>query len=77
MKRLITMLAATLVLCQGALAQLKELGFQESLTWQKMNAAPAPLQQIGKVEVIKPDGKGNSLWSVGCETIERGFTVYD
>ena len=71
------MLAATLILCQGAVAQLKELGFQESLTWQKMNAVPAPLEQIGKVEVVKPDGKGNSLWSVGCETIERGFTVYD
>ena len=77
MKRLITMLAAILVLCQGAVAQLKELGFQESLTWKKMNAVPAPLQQIGKVDVVKPDGKGNSLWSVGCETIERGFTVYD
>ena len=77
MKRLITMLVAVLILCQGAVAQLKELGFQESLTWQKMNAVPAPLEQIGKVEVVKPDGKGNSLWSVGCETIERGFTVYD
>ena len=77
MKRLITMLASILILCQGAVAQLKELGFQESLTWKKMNAVPAPLKQIGKVEVVKPDGKGNSLWSVGCETIERGFTVYD
>ena len=76
-KKLITVAAAALLLCSGAFAQLKELGFQESLTWQKMNAVPAPLEQIGKVDVVKPDGKGNSLWSVGCETIERGFTVYD
>ena len=76
-KRLLTVAAGALLLCQGAMAQLKELGFQESLTWEKMNAVPAPLKQIGTVEVVKPDGKGNSLWSVGCETIERGFTVYD
>lgn len=76
-KKLITVAAAAMLLCSGAFAQLKELGFQESLTWQKMNAVPAPLEQIGTVEVVKPDGKGNSLWSVGCETIERGFTVYD
>ena len=77
MKKLITIVAAALMLCQGAMAQLKELGFQESLTWEKMNAVPAPLKQIGTIEVVKPDGMGNSLWSVGCETIERGFTVYD
>ena len=77
MKKLITIVAAALMLCQGTMAQLKELGFQESLTWEKMNAVPAPLKQIGTIEVVKPDGRGNSLWSVGCETIERGFTVYD
>ena len=77
MKRLITIVVAAILLCQGAMAQLKELGFQESLTWEKMNAVPAPLKQIGTIEVVKPDGRGNSLWSVGCETIERGFTVYD
>ncbi len=76
-KKLTSFFAAILLLCQGAQAQLKELGFQESLTWGKMNAAPATLKQIATVEVVKPDGKGNSLWSVGCETIERGFTVYD
>ena len=76
-KKLITVVAAALLLCQGSFAQLKELGFQESLTWEKMNAVPAPLKQIGTVDVVKPDGTGNSLWSVGCETIERGFTVYD
>ena len=77
MKRLLTVVALALIMCQGMMAQLKELGFQESLTWEKMNAVPAPLKQIGTVEVVKPDGTGNSLWSVGCETIERGFTVYD
>lgn len=77
MKKLLTVVALALVMCQGMMAQLKELGFQESLTWEKMNAVPAPLKQIGTVEVVKPDGKGHSLWSVGCETIERGFTVYD
>ena len=77
MKRLLTVVALALVMCQSIMAQLKELGFQESLTWEKINAVPAPLKQIGTVEVVKPDGKGNSLWSVGCETIERGFTVYD
>ena len=62
MKRLITFFALALLFCQGAMAQLKELGFQESLTWEKMNAVPAPLKQIGTVEVVKPDGTGNSLW---------------
>ena len=58
-KKLITVAAAAMLLCSGAFAQLKELGFQESLTWQKMNAVPAPLEQIGKGDVVKPDGKGN------------------
>ena len=51
MKRLLTVAALALVMCQGMMAQLKELGFQESLTWEKMNAVPAPLKQIGTVEV--------------------------
>ena len=77
MKRLITIISAIILLSQAAMAQLKELGFQESLTWEKMNSVPAPLKQFGKVAVTKPDGSGNSLWSVGCETFERGFTVFD
>ena len=77
MKRLCLISAVLFLFSLGASAQLKELGFQKSLTWEKMNAVPAPLKQIGTVDVVRPDGKGNSLWSVGCETIERGFTVYD
>ena len=77
MKRLITISALLLLLVQSAVAQLKELGFREALSWQKFNAESAPLRQIGTVKECLPDGSGNSYWSVGCETIERGFTNYD
>ena len=76
-KKLFVLAVSIFFVCLGAMAQLKEKGYQESLTWKKLNATPAPLKQIGNVREALPDGSGNSLWSVGCETIERGFTVYD
>lgn len=71
MKRTLTYLV-TLLLLSGA-AQAQKL---PSVCWDKLNAVPAPLKQIGKVKVVKHDGEGHSLWSVGCETVDRDFTVF-
>ena len=71
MKRTLISLAALLLLT-GAVHGQK----LTSVCWDKLNASPAPLKQIGKVEVVRHNGEGNSLWSVGCETVDRDFTVF-
>ena len=71
MKRLLISLTALLLTFGAAHGQKLT-----SVCWEKLNAEPAPLKQIGTVAVAKPDGGGRSLWSVGCETVDRDFTVF-
>ena len=71
MKRTLILLAALLLLTGAAHGQKLT-----SVCWEKLNAVPAPLKQIGKVEVVRHNGEGHSLWSVGCETVDRDFTVF-
>ena len=71
MKRLMISLTALLLTFGAAHGQKLT-----SVCWEKLNAEPAPLKQIGTVAVAKPDGSGRSLWSVGCETVDRDFTVF-
>ena len=71
MKRLLISLTALLLTFGAAHGQKLT-----SVCWEKLNAEPAPLKQIGTVAVSRPDGSGRSLWSVGCETVDRDFTVF-
>ena len=71
MKRLLISLTALLLTFGAAHGQKLT-----SVCWEKLNAEPAPLKLIGTVAVAKPDGSGRSLWSVGCETVDRDFTVF-
>lgn len=72
MKRPLISLAGLLLLCGAAHGQKFT-----SPCWEKLNSVPAPLEQTGTLSLARPDGSGRSLWSVGCETVDRGFTVFN
>lgn len=71
MKRFLTSLTSLLLLAAAVQAQKLP-----SVCWEKLNGVPSPLRQTGTVAVTRPDGTGRSLWSVGCETVDRDYTVF-
>lgn len=52
-------------------------GLRKSVTWEKICAKPAPLPVSGKVKHVKSDLERASLWSVGSETLDRDFAIFD
>lgn len=50
---------------------------KKSVTWENICAHPAPLPVIGRISHIKSDLSRPSYWSVGSETLDRDFAVFD
>lgn len=50
---------------------------KESVIWDKIRRHPAPLPVIGSVAEIHSDLSRPSLWSVGCETLDRDYGKFD
>ena len=48
-----------------------------SLTWEKINAAGPRLKQIGVLATRHSKDITASAWSVGCETLDRDYAVFD
>lgn len=48
-----------------------------SVTWEKFNMYPPALPQLGQLVPKPADGSGRSLWSVGCETLDRDYADFD
>lgn len=44
--------------------------------WEELNAAPPPLPQIGVLPTRDSAQIESSRWSLGCETMDRGFAVF-
>lgn len=47
-----------------------------SHTWKKFNHNTPALDYVGTLATLPADGSGHSLWSVGCETLDRDFAVF-
>lgn len=50
---------------------------KKSVTWEKIRKHPAPLEVIGEIETVQSSLDRPSFWSVGCETLDRGFAEFD
>lgn len=50
---------------------------KESVTWNNIKAHPAPLPVIGKVQPRPSVMDAPSLWSVGMETMDRDYAVFE
>lgn len=50
---------------------------KKSVTWNKLNVNSAPLPELGRLQPRHSDGTGNSWWSVGCETLDRDYSIFD
>ncbi len=48
-----------------------------SITWQKFNDVSPGLTQIGVLKTKPSKEITSSLWSVGCETLDRDYAVFD
>ena len=74
MNRRIFALAAVLLVTAGSLNAQK---LKKSITWENFNVHPAQLPVIGQLQPKHSDGTGNSWWSVGCETLDRDYAIFD
>ena len=74
MNRRIFALAAVLLVTAGSLNAQK---LKKSITWENFNVHPAQLPIVGQLQPRHSDGTGNSWWSVGCETLDRDYAIFD
>lgn len=49
---------------------------RQSGTWENICAHPAPLPVLGHITPIKSDLNRTSVWSVGCETMDRDYADF-
>lgn len=47
-----------------------------SYTWRQFNHHTPSLDYVGTLATPPADGSGHSLWSVGCETLDRDYGVF-
>lgn len=50
---------------------------RQSVTWNNICHHPAPLEIIGKVQPHLSSLQNSSLWSIGSETLDRDYAVFD
>ena len=72
MKRL-SIIVLALSLCLPATAQ--EL--KKSVTWENIKAHPAPLPVIGELPAPVSRLDASSVWSVGVETMDRDYALFE
>lgn len=68
-------LAVSSSLLLMASAHAQEL--PNSVTWKNIQAHPAPLPVIGKIAPVQSDMNAASFWSVGSETLDRDYAVFE
>ena len=52
-------------------------GLKESVTWNEICNNPAPLSVMGHLRQVNSDLSKPSYWSVGCETLDRGYSDFE
>lgn len=48
-----------------------------SITWQKFNDVGPRLKQLGKLTTESSNEIASSMWSIGCETLDRDYASFD
>ena len=72
MKRLLSSVLMLAFLAVSAFGQNKHW----SHIWKQFNYHTPMLDYVGTVATPPADGSGHSLWSVGCETLDRAYGVF-
>ena len=62
-----------LTLCVGANGQ----ALKRSVTYDKLQRDDCGLPVVGTVQPVKSSLDRASLWSVGCETLDRDYAVFE
>ena len=65
------------ILCMFVLAGLQAQTLKRSVTWENICAHPAPLPIVGSLDHHASSLDRPSLWSIGSETLDRDFAVFD
>ena len=50
---------------------------KKSVTWENLRAHPAPLPVVGELRALESSLDAPSLWSVGVETMDRDYAVFE
>mgnify|MGYP004647176791 FL=1 len=50
---------------------------KRSVTWQRLNSVNPGLVEIGRLQTRTSDQIKSSKWSVGCETLDRDYAIWD
>ncbi len=77
MKKLITTIASALFLTGVVLPAQDMPEIRNSVTWDRLNANPAQLPQLGRIVPVKSDINKESWWSVGSETLDRDYSDFE
>ena len=72
MKRSLSSVIVLSLLAISAFGQNKHWSY----TWKQFNYHTPMLDYVGTVATPPADGSGHSLWSVGCETLDRDYGVF-
>lgn len=72
MKKLLPICCFFLAITAVSYAQKKPY----SVTWQQFNIHTTPLREIGTLATQSADGRGDSRWSIGCETLDRDYADF-
>lgn len=73
MKRTLTILAAITLAAITANAQT----LKKSVTWEKICANPVKLPLAGQIQPRESSLDAPSIWSVGCETMDRDYAHFE
>lgn len=75
MKKILMIFLAAAMFTTVALAQHKPR--QYSVTYERFNANPPALSEIGKLNTYTDPAKFNTRWSIGCECLDRDYSFFD
>lgn len=50
---------------------------KKSVTWENIRQHPAPLPVVGELVPLQSDMNAESFWSVGVETMDRDYAIFD
>ena len=72
-----TILFSVLALAADNGTAMPDNGIPDGVTCQKIQSYPVGLPLIGNLQPALPTIDRESWWSVGCETLDRGYSVFD
>lgn len=77
MNGIATILISVLAVSAGTGTAMPDNVIPDGVTCQKLQSYPVGLPAVGRLQPALPSVDKESWWSVGCETLDRGYSVFD